>query len=105
MPSALRVIFTVLALITSPTLAFAECAWVLWSLSILPLPETYRVDQAHPTRRECVEKVHIFAALLKKEGYTMRAEGGPEAIGQKGSEMVRYFCLPDTVDPRGPKGK
>ena len=23
----------------------------------------------------------------------------------KGSQLVRVLCLPDTVDPRGPKGK
>jgi hypothetical protein len=89
--------------------AFAECAWVLWLNSAADrrslLPEKYGVERAHPTRQECVDDVHTYAALLKKEGYTIRAAGGPEAIGEKGVEFVKYFCLPDTVDPRGPKTK
>ena len=88
--------------------ASAECAWVLWVHSIdrqLLKPESYHVERAHPTRPACVEEIPTFAALLKKEGYTIRAAGGPEAIGETRAERIRYFCLPDTVDPRGPKGR
>jgi hypothetical protein len=90
--------------------ASAECAWVVWSTQRTDLSspyETHHIERAHPTRRECLEDVQVCAELLKKEGYTMRAQGGPEAIGERatGRERIRYFCLPDTVDPRGPKGK
>jgi hypothetical protein len=96
------VVIGVIGLISAQ--AWAECAWVQWSHSISPMPpETYRVDRAFVTRQDCVQRVHAFSALLKKEGYTLRAEGADEAIGQKGAETVTYLCLPDTIDPRGVK--
>ncbi len=48
---------------------------------------------------------HNFIGPLKKDGYKVRAEGEPDVFGQRGTERLKYFCLPDTVDPRGPKVK
>jgi hypothetical protein len=54
-----------------------------------------------------VEDVQNYAVLLKQEGYALRPKDlpSPEIFGTKGAETYRYFCLPDTIDPRGPKGK
>ena len=98
--------FAILVLFAGP--AAAECAWVLWSTQRSDLSssyETHHVERAHPRRRECLEDVHGYAELLRKEGYTIRAQGGPEAIGERaiGRERIRYFCLPDNVDQRGPR--
>jgi hypothetical protein len=45
--------------------------------------------------------------VLKADGFTVHGgvPGSLEVIGQKGTMRSKYFCLPDTVDPRGVKGK
>ncbi len=86
--------------------AFGQCAWVLWTYALGKEVEVYTVDSAYPTRNECNESVRIFGEAAKADGYTVK--GGiltvPEVWVQKGSIRSKYFCLPDTVDPRGPKG-
>jgi len=90
------------------TSASAECAWVLWvyTSSTVSGLENRDVDSAHSTRSECDEAVERNAAILKKRGFDVKGgfRGSYEAIGTKGASMWRYLCLPDTVDPRGPKG-
>ncbi len=76
----------VLSLLTSAATAQAECAWVLWSASAsasLPVG-------AWDTKSRCEE--------AKNE--RQRAVGS--AVERT---IVTFVCLPDTVDPRGPKGK
>ena len=71
-------------------LAFAECAWVLWSQSYWgPSPDTapWNPVSAHERKAQCEERLEYLAKTSPKE--TTRAR----------------LCLPDTVDPRGPKGR
>ena len=72
-----------LALATS---AHAECAWVLWwwreSAGVEPSP---RVFQAMSSEGECQKEAKRLNAS--------RFYGGT------------MLCVPDSVDPRGPKGK
>jgi hypothetical protein len=105
-----------LFLLTSAATAHAECAWVLWaSASILTAPEKPREtwpDGAFPTRAECdAGRDRKFAGVLTSNtpGITVTRLG--ELITIMTNEPPRtlttysYTCLPDTVDPRGPKGK
>ncbi len=82
-------------LLTSVATAYAECAWVLWSVHI----DEQRADgrivfnrmafgpvEAFATKRECVKQLE-----------EMQQTGGSSSFERR--------CLPDTVDPRGPKGK
>ena len=71
-----------LALATS---AHAECAWVLWAMA-KGVSEPYAPLSAHDSRAECEER---------------RAERWDRARGNGWALM----CFPDTIDPRGPKGK
>jgi len=89
--------------------ASAECAWIEWSYTIDKGKgiDLYHIESAWPTRQECLTDVRLSAVILKQEGYTVTG-GGPESnqiFGRKEGERIRYFCLPDTVDPRGPKGR
>ena len=75
-----------LILLTCAATAYAECAWVLWSASggaSLPVG-------AWDTKSRCEE--------AKNE--RQRTVGS--AVERT---TVTFVCLPDTVDPRGPKVK
>ncbi len=77
-------------LVSSVASASAECAWVLWRRPVVARQSATRmtlgpweVVDALKTKDEC-DRIHTI-----------------EAQSIKGE----YVCLPDTVDPRGPKGK
>ncbi len=100
------------SLLTSAATAYAECAWVLWSeLTIAALPESgeWYVLTAYPTMQDCEAALAKEYLRLKGEGWqayyvqvrtVFAAKGKGERI-----TTTHYRCLPDTVDPRGPKGK
>jgi len=74
------------------TAAHAECTWVLWFTSGHPArPITSPVD-AFQTKDECMKQ----AALRMKNDVAEYKKKNP-------SDVASVSCLPDTVDPRGPK--
>src|SRR5262245_51121365 len=93
----------ILTLVALPAVAAAECAWVLWVYTLSRPVEVYQVQSAHESKRECETESIGFSGPLKSTGYEVMAGRG-EVLARKGDEHKRYFCLPDTIDPRGPKG-
>jgi hypothetical protein len=92
-----RLSVVVIVLTLAPMQAWAECAWVLWVSS-------YAIKDGKPTDR----------MLEPSEGYTSKPEcdgvrqryvaDEKERRAVDASERGYYTCLPDTIDPRGPKG-
>jgi len=85
------------SLLTSAATAYAECAWVLWPGGVKASGETVFVPiEGYPTRAECMKG--RTASVVDEVEQLKRDSAG---AGMK----LAFTCLPDTVDPRGPKGK
>ena len=99
--------------------AAADCAWVLWMeerLAATPPASSWRVLQGATTYDSC--QAALYARVRDDDtdrvtrGDRMLTEvaGGVVAKlrgadGTGASQVLRYLCLPDTVDPRAPKEK
>jgi hypothetical protein len=96
------VIATLLLLAWAAT-AHAECAWALWLRND---SSPWDVLQAFSTREGCIEAMskQVAAAEKRNSRVTLDTIGGSFSSSAKG-RILRGQCLPDTVDPRGPKGK
>ena len=91
-----------LCLLTSAATAHAECAWVLWMMGE---SSPWHVFQAFSTREGCIEAMHQQAKAIDKrvQKVTQDMSGGSFTANAHG-RIRRGQCLPETVDPLGPKG-
>ena len=112
--TSLLVAFSLLA---SAATAYAECAWVLW----VSTSAGWNFQEAETTpsgavrtQRECER---VLSQVVTKQGslpnHTANPEGGvvftwhgkpPRPSNEAPMLVQTWQCLPDTVDPRGPKG-
>ena len=98
----------VLLLLASLGTASAECAWVLWGhmgnidLGASP-PDGSKWNQfaAFATMAECE---HSRETAQEGNAGVLRLFDPATAAKLKIPDFL-YRCLPDTIDPRGPKGK
>jgi hypothetical protein len=112
MPLARRASLVVsLLLLTSVGTASAECAWVLWSESLGIPTKIISPSGAFATREACMSQAKVAAENMAssqtpKLTVTKNNEFGWEvnAMSSPLGYSVLLTCLPDTVDPRGPKG-
>src|SRR5262245_3559141 len=90
------------------TTASAECAWVLWT-EVIQADSGQRklsVTDTFDTKEQCRTRLAHTTALVGR-GLGGRVVGNVVVMSGKDGEpslMFTYFCLPDTVDPREPKG-
>ena len=88
-------VIAALSLLAWAATASAECAWVQWSKTILPSGEDAWSMVAAYTQQEGGKTACEKAATNAKK-QTQEGQGTVKGI------PVR-LCLPDSVDPRGPK--
>jgi hypothetical protein len=84
----------------------ASCAWVLWSTQLTVSAVTSREDgllDVDFTIPQHSEPIQSFVSLQKCEE-TQEWRTGKLLNPKVGMKFFRYTCLPDTIDPRGPKG-
>ena len=97
----MKVLLAILGLLALATSASAECAWVL---AVIGNQGAATPVSEHTTLTECLRE-------QKSREETQRAylraanESSPQDQLPLPVLAVSYRCLPDTVDPHGPKGK
>src|SRR2546428_13794468 len=83
-------------LLTPTATAYAECAWVMWTKQALLSKGTHAPELEFQAAYKSVEDC-VRALDQKDPGHRMMAT--VLILGDRA-----WMCLPDTVDPRGPKG-
>src|SRR5262245_55154716 len=87
------------------TTAHAECAWVLWSeqkeggWSSWWHGTRWTPDSAYASKQDC-DNAHVIHFDRGKDGQLVKRE---DPLAGKRGLGTNWRCLPDTVDPRGPK--
>jgi len=96
--------------------ACATCGWVLWEISS-PTPKhpdaTYDKLDAEATNEACKQRAEVAiqrrTLQARTYGWTVTRGDANRVIftkaGNPNSFFVDFQCWPDTVDPRGAKGK
>ena len=79
------------SLLTSAATAYAECGWVQWITALTPSGSAATPWNSFQSLPEC-KKVASSEAVKK-----IVTDAKPQG-------SVLAACLPDTLDPRGPKG-
>jgi hypothetical protein len=107
------------SLLTSAATASAECAWVVWQETSGMSDRSdyfseWGVSLASSSEQECrraaAEQLRARETMLRQPGPNKKTPDvkveGPYVTHTftGGLLSYRYVCLPDTVDPRGPKG-
>ena len=86
-----------LLVLATATGASADCAWVLWSRLEAKGRQTMLTPvEGFPSFGHCSAKETEASKISDPDRQTMK---------EIGVTSLTYTCLPDTVDPRGPRGK
>jgi hypothetical protein len=93
-----------LYLLTSVAAASAECAWVLWEQMNA---EPWSLKDGFSDADSCKRALRsgIRKSVSRYPGSEDSGSNTPVIAKDSGRLTLSFACLPDTVDPRGPKGK
>jgi hypothetical protein len=100
-----RMLIVVLGLLVSAASASAECAWVLWVERGATVDHLYA---GYTSAAECIKEIdqRERLATADRSVFAKRVGSTVLTVTDTNATFVNTSrCLPDTVDPRGPKGK
>jgi hypothetical protein len=88
------------------TSASAECAWVLWVIQGITVDHLYA---SYTSANGCIHELDSFELRNRPDNTVLTTRSAATSLNVtdkiKASFSTTYQCLPDTLDPRGPKGK
>jgi hypothetical protein len=86
--------------------ASAECAWILWVVQGTTVDHRFA---SYTSAKECIRELDSREQRLRPDSTVLTTRSAATSLNVtdkiKASFSTTYQCLPDTVDPRGPKGK
>ena len=99
----MRLPLALLCLLTLVTSAPAQGTWTLWMMGA---SSPWDSVGSFPTREQCMEALHQQAQAVEKLGLKVTEDvPGGSFVGTDADRDIRGQCLPDTIDPRGPKDR
>jgi hypothetical protein len=115
----LRVLLGPLGLLILATSASADCAWVLWwetdTMGLARENSNYHAVEWRPLTRlptaaDCYASLKSTVKLQMGhipagEQVHRISDSAFQRVTSTHATVYTYTCFPDTVDPRGPKGK
>jgi hypothetical protein len=88
------------------TSASAECAWLLWVVQGVTVDHFYA---SYTSAKDCIRELDSREQRSRPDSSVTTTRSAATSLNitdkVKASFSTTYHCLPDTVDPRGPKGK
>ena len=101
--AGMHALLALICLLTFATSASAEGAWTLWMTGA---SSPWDSVGTFSTRELCVEALHQQIQAVEKLGLKISEDAAAGSFLATGADQdIRGQCLPDTDDPRGPKGK
>ena len=113
----MRILLALACVLAFTTSASAECAWVLWQrIDTFDAPGALassptEVGATYTTSVECITAIDGLErrqqspqAVVMRDAQTMLTVMFRDK-NQTITKSMSFLCAPDTVDPRGPKGK
>jgi len=102
---ATAILAVIIAVLTVPSFGWAECAWIMWNRANEPTAlQAWTIVTAFGNRKACVHEVTSRAKDWKKSGWSVGFEGDARMTAKSNAGVHEVMCLPDSTDPRWPKG-
>jgi hypothetical protein len=99
----MRVLVAFIGVLALATSASAEGAWTLWMMAAA---SPWDSVGTFSTRELCMEALHQQTQAVETLGLKVTEDAPAGSFVATGAgQDIRGQCLPDTDDPRGPKGK
>src|SRR5215831_11121753 len=110
-------VIAALSMLAWAATASAECAWVMWEQWFAPsspVPLSFArtgTSSEGACRSELRKAIAVVEAIPPNPGEERHVDGDAVVfVIHEGDSLIltgvrNFLCLPDTVDPRGPKGK